>query len=538
MTTPYSGRKVVLNVLAAFAGSGAGLVSLALCMHLLGVEGVRVRGILAFAATVVGTAALLAEAGFANAHVKRVSEGQDLARCVGTFLVIRLVQAALLVLAGLPFVVWPSLFAWVGGAAASRAERMALLATLAATALNQIADVWRQTYAARREVIHQRFPVVLGNWLQVPAAVAACTFVPVGDMTAAWWAAAGLVTPATALAYYLLWTRPLPMARPTRQMLSHYWRFAAPMTVSSAFLSVQLHLDKWFLKWWAGYEAVGLYDLCQKVVRVFDRQILAQMGNLVLSKMSELSARGRRADVGALAHLAERYLAFAAAPPVAVMAAASAPALAVLYGAPAAAGAGVFAVLALCGLVGALNRPYVQVIAGMDRPRYFAVFGGAMAALDVALNVLFIPEAVGGVPMLGLGALGAALSTLAVGLVGTVLNRRAAAALAGMPPVFAAWPKHAAAALAAAAACAGTARLPWEAWCAALAAAAPALPRPVFAPAPWALSAGAAAALAAYGAIVLLTRAARAEDVRFAREALSPRGLAADALAALRERRT
>lgn len=523
----YSGRKVFLNLLSSLAGSGAGMVSLAVCMHLLGAEGVRIRGVIAFSAAMVGFASLLTETGFTNAHVKRVSEGKDLARCVGTYGAIRILQS--LLLAGLfaPVVLSETVFRAVAGddpaAGAGRVERMVLAVTVLSVVLNQVGDIWRQTYAARRDVVHQRFPVVLGSWLQVPAAIFACGVLPVSEKTPLWWALANLVSPAVTLAYYLFWTKRLPAALPTRESFRSYSRFAAPMTVSGAFLSIQLHFDKWFLKRWAGYDAVGLYELCQKVVQTLDRQILAQMGNLVLSKMSELAAVGKRAEIGALAHLTERYLSFVAVLPTVVMAAAAAPVLTLLYGAPAAGGADAFAVLAFCGLVGALNRPYVQVIAGMDRPGYFAFFGGAMAVLDVLLNVVFIPRTFAGLPMLGLGITGAAVSTLLVGLAGTVLNRRAASALAGMGPVFRSWRRHAAA---------GGLAILSGAWVARMAGGA----GPGASSALWTLAASAGAAAAAYVAAILVSRELGTEDLRLFRQAVSLRGAGAHALSALKER--
>ncbi len=430
----YSGRKVFLNLLAALAGSGAGLVSLAVCMHLLGGEGVRIRGVIAFSAAMVGFASLLTETGFTNAHVKRVSEGKDLALCIGTYGAIRLLQSAVLAALFAPVVLSPAVFRIVAGespVAGSGVERAVLAVTVLSVILTQVGDIWRQTCAARREVIHQRLPVVAGNWLQVPAAIVACGLLPVSDRTPLWWALANLVTPVVALAYYLFWMKRMPFSMPTRESLASYSRFAAPMTLSGAFLSIQLHLDKWFLRRWVGLEAVGLYELAQKVIQTFDRQVLAQVGNLVLSKISELAAAGKVAEIRGLVHATERYLAFLAVPAAAVMLAAPAAILVALYGEAARAAAPVFAILAAVGLSASLNRPYAQAVAGMDRPAGIMRLGAAMAAVDLGLNLVFIPERFLGVPLLGLGAVGAAASTLAAGLAGTVMNRRMAARLWG-----------------------------------------------------------------------------------------------------------
>lgn len=510
MSVPYSGRKVFLNLLATLAGSAASVATLSVCMYLLGPVGVMTRGIFAFAVNLVETAGTILDLGFTNAHVKRVSEGMDLGRCVGTFLAIRIVQAAILTAGVVPFLLSGGLYAAVSGQPeGSLAVRVALGAALAAYVLNQIADVWRHTYAAQREVVHQRFPIVVGGWMQLPAAALACGLfgiVPVSEWTVAWWCAATVVTPVLALGYYLLWVKPLPVSMPDRATLKSYWRFAAPMSLSSLFLPIQLNADKWLLTRWMGYEAVGLYDLCQRMVQALDRRILAQIGSLVLSKVSELHAKARIEEIRHLAASAERYLAFLAVPICAWMAAVPGEILGALYGPGKEGGAVAFGLLSIVALSASLNRPYAQVVTGMDRPAFMMWLGFAMAFVGLSLKVLLIPSALRGVALPGWGVTGAAVATLAAALFGTGLNRWYAQRLCGGGGSASLLRHLAAGALGWALARSAADALPWG----------------------WRLPASAGVCIAAYAAALLAWREIRREDLDFVRDAVSPRKAAAD----------
>ena len=109
MTPSYSGRKVFLNFLASLAGSAAGLVSISVTMHLMGHDGFAIRGVVAYAGTLVGFVALFWDLGYTNAHIKRASEGKDLVLCVGTFLAVRLLPCLFLASVCLPMALLPEI---------------------------------------------------------------------------------------------------------------------------------------------------------------------------------------------------------------------------------------------------------------------------------------------------------------------------------------------------------------------------------------------------------------------------------------------
>ena len=67
-------------------------------------------GEIAYALSLVGGFTFLAYLGFRNAHIKRVSEGKNLAKCIGTFLVVQTALLSLMLIAfGIFYWSWTSI---------------------------------------------------------------------------------------------------------------------------------------------------------------------------------------------------------------------------------------------------------------------------------------------------------------------------------------------------------------------------------------------------------------------------------------------
>jgi O-antigen/teichoic acid export membrane protein len=87
-------RKSALIYANQVIGAILGSVSLLAIARFMGPHGL---GMVGFGLGMVGTFSFIADLGFSAAHVKRVSEGKPLARCMGLFIWIKLVLAIALV---------------------------------------------------------------------------------------------------------------------------------------------------------------------------------------------------------------------------------------------------------------------------------------------------------------------------------------------------------------------------------------------------------------------------------------------------------
>jgi hypothetical protein len=81
------GRKSVVLFAGTWVANGFGLLSTILIARVLGPEAI---GILGFSAGFVGLLTAFLLPGFSQAHQKRVAEGVDLGRCVGTMAALQL----------------------------------------------------------------------------------------------------------------------------------------------------------------------------------------------------------------------------------------------------------------------------------------------------------------------------------------------------------------------------------------------------------------------------------------------------------------
>jgi O-antigen/teichoic acid export membrane protein len=76
------------------AGSIFGYLALFFILRYMGAES---YGIMGFGLAYVGLFAFITDLGFNHAHIKRVSEGKDLKKCIGTFFVLKLVLIGIMV---------------------------------------------------------------------------------------------------------------------------------------------------------------------------------------------------------------------------------------------------------------------------------------------------------------------------------------------------------------------------------------------------------------------------------------------------------
>jgi O-antigen/teichoic acid export membrane protein len=90
-------RKSLLIVIAQFLTRSLGWVGLVVLAKLWGGFAPEALGVIGFAMSFVGVFNIVADLGFGQAHVKRISEGKDLGTCIGTFFTIKMVLTGAMV---------------------------------------------------------------------------------------------------------------------------------------------------------------------------------------------------------------------------------------------------------------------------------------------------------------------------------------------------------------------------------------------------------------------------------------------------------
>jgi O-antigen/teichoic acid export membrane protein len=373
------GRKSLLLVIATWAASALGFGSTLLVARRLGPEAL---GALGFGFGLVGVLAATLMPGFAQAHTKRVAEGRDLGRCLGTMGAIQLTLHG--VLLGALVVAWP----WWPLVVPAEVPLLTVVFLVAAQVLANFAAVFSGALLGREWAVAYASILVAGRGLRFVATVAVLVWTPDVRWVAACYPIEGAVE--ILLGWYVLSVRHGERIRwPERTTVWDYWVYAKPLLVTSPVGMLQDSLDRLLVARWAGLTAAGYYQVARALWEVLGT-LNAYPFQLLFARLSRLFATrsaGQDTEARRLFASAVDRLLFMAVPAAFLLWALRSPVITLLYGdrfLPAAPTLMVFVVAALAQT--ALN-PYHFVIYALDEHRRFVpvvllrlvVYLGAMA---------------------------------------------------------------------------------------------------------------------------------------------------------------
>jgi O-antigen/teichoic acid export membrane protein len=233
--------------------------------------------------------------------------------------------------------------------------------------------------------------------------------------------------------------REMPGGKPSPELRQSYVRFAVPMAVISFTTAFTLYLDKVMISVLSGSDGdtqLGLYFGAQRIV-MFIITSAASLAILLFPTISRYHARGQLERIKSMMQDAERYLAMAVFPCIALLAALSAPVIAIFGKDYTSSVAGwTLAYLAIFGLLNVLNRPFSQVITGTGRPGLAVKISVGILFINFLLNLLlipgwdFMPGEVMGYGRVS-GAVGAAIATCMAAATRFVVVRRESRKIVG-----------------------------------------------------------------------------------------------------------
>ena len=347
--------------------------------------GPAVLGSLAFTLGLVGLVMAALLPGFGQAHLKRLAEGQDAGRCVGTMLAIQL-ALTLALLAVL--------------AAASRAWRPAdspelavvFLWMLAAQLAGTFADAALRVFVAREWVVPHALILLGGRAVRLVATIAILLWIPRVTWVAATFALEGALNGAVATAL-LAGRYDIRPRRPTRESLAGYWRYARPFVVTTPLALVQDSVDRYLVGRWAGLAAAGYYHVARALWETL-ASVLAPPGTFLLTRLSALYARrSETGDLEARAFFsgAVDKMFFVTTPLALLFWAFAEPAVVLLYGSSFAPAATALRVLVLATVAMAVVNPYTYVLYALELADRLVPVNLVRIAVYLALLWLLVP---------------------------------------------------------------------------------------------------------------------------------------------------
>lgn len=441
-------RKSLLHFLNTLVGAMVGVVALKLIALFMGDV---IFGQVGYALGLTGVLFSVMQFGLPKAHKKRMSEGEDPADRLATYMTVQVVVAVafvLLIAAAIAFRIY------VQGSGFRSTTLLTLIVITAYRVVGFWMNLAEATFVSQREIAREQFTEFINNLVRTFSAIAvALTYAAVAKDAGPF---AGLVPEALApvadlgpevlgltwvlgfgaaaatSGYYIV--RDYQVGSFSWEALRSYWDFARPVYLSDLVQTAATGLDRVMLGYFWGGAAVGVYFGADRIVSVVKSASFA-LGVVLLPTVSSLSTTGDEDRIASVTGQAHRYTAMVVLPMVLFIAVFAAPIIHLLLSDQFLRGAPTLAVLAFYTLFAVAARPYNALIGGMDRPRLLMKVGLVAAVTNVGLNVVLIPADIKslGITLFGLKDLGAAIATLASAFVSYVLNRRIARRIAPLP---------------------------------------------------------------------------------------------------------
>ena len=376
------GRKSLLMLAGAWGGSAIGMVVSVLIGRVLGPTAL---GSIGFSTGLVGLLMAALLPGFAQAHLKRLSEGQDPGRCLGTMLGVQLALHTLLV-TGL-----------LAGWRATGLFRDPELATvfvwlLAAQVAGNLADSFLKVFVVREWVVPHSLLLIASRLARLTATLVVLAGAPRITWVAATFVVEGLVGGVGAAIVLAGRYQVVPRV-PTRQTLAGYWSYARPFTITTPLALFQDSIDRVLVGHWAGLTAAGYYQVARALWEALASVIAAPI-TFLFTRLSSLYARREEARDRAARdffyHALDKLL-FLTVPLAFLLWAFAEPVIALLYGDAFRPAALALRILVLAALVANVVNPYTYVVLALDRAARFVPVNLLRAVAYSLVLVLLVP---------------------------------------------------------------------------------------------------------------------------------------------------
>ena len=394
------GRRSLLIVISMVITSLMAFVGLYAMTNYLGKD---VYGNLAWILATLATLNSVADLGFGSAHIKRVSEGMDEDDCISTYMVIKLILTVFMVL-----FVFTSLLVWtnlLGGSISPSAWNIVFLFVLYYI-MYDIANVAIQTFTARMETAKAQLLGLVDPFIRIPLIVfISINHMSINELAYAYvFAALGVLT----VALLLFRRDQFHWKRPT--LFKTYIKFALPIALITIAGAITYNLDKILIGYFDSPGNVAYYSSSQVLLGAV-AVIGAAVATLTFPSFSKLHSKGDTESIRRLTHQAERYISMIGIPIATLIILFPTEVCVALFGGQFAPAGDTMRFLAISMTFSLLNTVYSSQIMGVNRPDITAKIILATFFMNVVLLLIFVPDQLFGMKMLGLSYTGAAIVT-------------------------------------------------------------------------------------------------------------------------------
>ncbi|MBE3122245.1 MAG: flippase [Thermoplasmata archaeon] len=453
-------RKSMLIVIAQFLTRSLGWVGLVVLAKLWGGFAPEALGVIGFAMSFVGVFYIVADLGFGQAHIKRISEGKDLGTCIGTFFTIKMILTS--AMAGIVLLAMFLLENVLHQGFRDATKQSVVLVFLIYYVLLSIQQIASYTFNGKGEIAKMQITSIFENIVKVPlmilvalAGVGLVGLAPVIEWPAflrpAQQFVAGHPIGSLAMAYVFgiattvlvgFWLmKKYPWKKPDRELGKNYLSFAMPMFLFTIISTISGNIDKLMIGYFWTATEVGYYFSVQQILQII-LVIFVAFNTVLFPEFSVYNAKKDFEKINKTTRTAERYISMIIIPPAVVIILFVNQVISIMLNSAFLPAASTLIVLTVYALLISLMAPYYSLIAGLNKPSIYAKIGLVICLINITLNLLFIPQW-GLLSPLGInGPTGAAVAMVLSIMVGFIWVRFSAKKLTGIHLLQTHTPRH------------------------------------------------------------------------------------------------
>jgi O-antigen/teichoic acid export membrane protein len=363
-------------------------------------------GIMAFAYSFVALFTIFGKFGFDHAHIKRISEGKDLGRCIGTSITIKIGLLSIMTI-----IIIASIFFWkiiLNRGFESFTHETAVYIMIGYWIIHLFTNSLINTFRGKKEIAKAEIPLFFETFVRVIVTI----YIALSGYGAIALVLTYIAGDMIFLLLSLYFFRDYPIKKPSQEYVKSYYKFALPMIIVVSSTVIMTNIDKVLIQLFWSAADVGYYFAAFRLA-MFINVFTIAIGMLLFPTISLMHSKNDISGICRLTIKAERYLSMIVFPMVLGMVALAQPTVTILLSQwlPA---IPILQILPFFVLLVALERPYQSQFLGMNRPKLSRNRVFIMVCCNVLLNIILIPKDIQslGLNLLGLGARGAAIATV------------------------------------------------------------------------------------------------------------------------------
>ena len=373
----------------------------------------------------VGVLSLFSDLGYSTAHTIKISEGEDLGVCNGTFLAVKLVLGFLFVVLTLAF-----LFVWTNvlhKGFQSPIEYWIIISLIPYFFFQNFIGFtntyFRATMKSMRTSIPPLIEAILRNSIFIMLAfiIRFSTSSSPDYMAALYISATYSFTFAVYFFVSLYIGRPWKISRPTSSMLKTYTLLALPLVLVTSVGTINGNIDKVVIQFFWEANATSAFFSSQQISAV----VTTLAGSLSMFFLPLLIRRGKHAgkeEHNRSIYDFENIISLYILPFVIIMIVLATYVMNIFNQAYIVY-SGMLSLLAFRAYLSAINSPYVSAIASRSKTGTIAKIDTSMVFLNILLIALLVPPNIFGFSYFSLGWIGAPVAMVVATFVSTVIYR-------------------------------------------------------------------------------------------------------------------